>query len=413
MKRRASLDFSIFLVLLAASIGGLVWVNYRYSVRNPGGNDFLARWMGARMWLMDGTSPYDDRVSLATQQQIYGHPADPAKGEDVNHFVYPLHAMVFFAPLGLLEYLPARVLWMTLLEICLAGLVFVSLRLTEWEVAPVKLAVLLLFSLMWYHGLRTIVVGQFAGVNAVLIGLGLLFIWQKSDVAAGVFLALSTSKPQMVFLLVPFVLLWAVSRRRWGLVWGLVGGSAALLVASLALIPDWPLQMLRQMLEYPEYTNIGSPISIIANAMPGIGRTLNGVLTVSLALYLLIEWALAWGKDERWFLWTALMTLVVTNLVALRTATTNYVVLLPVLFLIFRVWEQRWKRAGRVGVWVSLAGLLAGLWGLFIVTVQGNVESAWMYLPLPFFCLFGLWWVRWWAVRPPRLMLEDFSALMR
>ncbi|HNB54970.1 MAG TPA: hypothetical protein PK530_23675, partial [Anaerolineales bacterium] len=65
------LPFLMIGLLLAAGIG-LTIFNYRFAVQNPGGNDFLARWMGARFWLKEGISPYDPQVSLATQQMIYG-----------------------------------------------------------------------------------------------------------------------------------------------------------------------------------------------------------------------------------------------------------------------------------------------------------------------------------------------------
>jgi hypothetical protein len=96
-------------------------------------------------------------------------------------------------------------------------------------------------------------------------------------------------------------------------------------------------------------------------------------------------------------------------MVVLRTATTNYIMLLPVLFYIFAVWEGRWKITGQFFMWLSIALLGIGLWVLFVVTVQGNVEQPIMYLPLPFFSLLGLWWIRWWAIRPPRLMMEELG----
>ena len=116
-----------------------------------------------------------------------------------------------------------------------------------------------------------------------------------------------------------------------------------------------------------------------------------------------------WGKDEKWMLWTALMTLTVTNLVAFRTATTNFIVMLPVLLLICKIIYERWGVIGRTVTWVILGAFLMGLWWLFFGTVDGNTESAWMYLPFPFFCLFGLWWIRWWSVKPKKLALEEFA----
>jgi hypothetical protein len=406
--RKISLEVGLIILSIISTIG-LIWVNGQFIERNPGGNDFLARWMGARYWLKEGISPYNDQVSLASQKMIYGHPARPAQGEDVAHFVYPLNSMLFFGPFGLLEYPLARTLWMTVLEVSLAGLAIASANLVEWKVSPAELAFLVLFSVLWYHGVRTIIVGQFAGLNALLITLGLLLIVNGQDTGAGFLLALSTAKPQMVFLLIPFVLLWAMSVRRRKIVLGFFAAFTSMIVISLFLIPQWPLQMLHQILDYPNYTSIGSPLSLLAGLAPGIEGALNWGFHLLAGGYLVLEWVWARGKDHRYFLWTALLTIVVTNLVAFRTATTNYVMMLPVLFFIFHLLEDRWPKIGRVAVWGWLFILFAGLWGLFMATVQGNTEHGIMYLPLPFFCLLGLWWVRWWAIHPPRLSLEEFG----
>jgi len=122
---------------------------------------------------------------------------------------------------------------------------------------------------------------------------------------------------------------------------------------------------------------------------------------------LLVEWVLAWKKGPRWFLWTAAMTLVLTNFLTARAATTNYVMMIPALILIFRVWVERWGKKGQAVVWGVMAVALVGLWVLFIQTVQGNLEQPAMYVPLPLFCLLGLWWVRWWFVRSAFLPAEE------
>ncbi len=403
----------VLLSLLLTAVIGLTVFNYRFSAQNPGGNDFLVYWAGFRLWLKEDISPYDEEVSLEIQQMIFGRPADATQGEDEHRVVYPLYAALFVAPLSLLDFVVARALWMTILEICLITLALVSIRLVGWRVSSGMMVALILFTVLWYHGLRTLILGQFAGLNALLIALALLFVIQKQDVPAGALLALATIKPNMVILLIPFLFLWAFSKRRYSLITGTLGTLAILMLGSLALLPDWPLQWIRVLVQYPQYTEyigIDSPLSYLGALMPGIRQTLNGVLHIGLGLYLLTEWVGAWGKDERHMLWVAALTMVVTNLVSFRTATTNYMMLLPALFLIFRVWEYRWKRWGRFLVYINLFTLLLGLWALFFFTVQGNLEAPIMYLPLPFFCLIGLWWVRWWAMRPDRLMFDDLAA---
>jgi len=402
MRRRSPRGmWGVALLLLGLLLAGLTWANYQFAARSPGGNDFLTRWVAANAWVREGINPYAPQVSLRAQEMIYGRPADPVSGEDVANFAYPLPAMVFFAPFGLLPYTAARAVWMTILEISLPILVIIGARLARWNPPTAILGLLMLFSVLWYHGFRAVVVGQFAVVEALLLAAALLAIQRKQDWLAGLLLALTVAKPQMAFLLAPFAVIWAASHRRWWVVVSSLGFLALLLGASLLLIPDWPVLWLRQLTEYPPYTDIGSPVSIIASLSPPAQVWIDRILTGLLVLYLLWEWGQALGRGDRSFLWAAQLTLVITNLVALRTATTNFVAMLPALCLIFGVWSERWGRGSRLPVALTLLALLLGLWALFLSTVEGNVESAAMYLPLPALLLLGLWWARWWARRDP------------
>ncbi len=399
----------IFLILLIlAGLFGLTWANYRFAEQNPGGNDFLVRWIGAHEWLFAGTSPYDASISLTAQETVYGHPANPDKGEDLNHFAYPFTSMIFFGPFGLFDYILARALWTTTIELSLAALVVVSMRLVNWRLPAWRTALLILFALIWYHGARTIILGQIAAIEALLIAAALLLIVKEQDTLAGLMLALATAKPQMLVLILPFIIIWAYSRRRFRVIWGFLGSFAILFIISLLFIPNWPSQMVRQIIEYPSYTHdIDSVVSIVANTLPGISGQLNAGLSVFFWGYLIVEWVLAYRKDERWFLWTALLTLVLTHFMSVRTATTNYVMMFPAFILILKIWEDRWGKVGKGLVAFTLLAALIGLWALFFSTVDGIYEQPVMYLPLPIFSLLGLWWVRWWAIKPPFPAIEE------
>ncbi len=399
-------------ILLFLALLGLTWMNYRFSVQNPGGDDFLGKWNGARNWLLQGLSPYDERVSLATQEMIYGHPANIENGEDKNYYVYPVFSIIFFAPFGAFDYPTARALWMTLLEITLLALGYISLKISGWKVSLPGLAVLLLFSLLWYPAIRTLILGQYSGINAFLIVAAILLIQQKRDTLAGVLLALSMSKPQMSFLIIPFTLLWAFSTKRWRLVQSILGSSILLWIIPMLFLPDWPIQWARQMIEYPSYTDrIGSIVAILSGSNPRLSLPLSLILYALFGLYLIREWVLAWGKDERWFLWTALMTLVITNIVAFRTATPHYVALLPVLFLLFQFWKERWGFRGEIAAWLTLGVILAGMWALFLLTVQGTAEQAVMYPPLPLACFAALWWIRSYVIGQPAIVLNKIPLI--
>jgi hypothetical protein len=405
--RNNNIKYAVVMILIIIIIGVLTLVNFQFSKQNPGGNDFLARWNGAHEWLIHGNNPYTYQVSEVAQKMIYGRTANPSNGEDVAHFVYPIYSMLFFAPFALMDYTLARAVWITVLEVAMVALTFISLRLSGWKIKAISLAGILIFSILWYCSVRTIILGQFSGINALLILISLLCIKSEHDQVAGVLLALSTSKPQMSYLLIIFVIFWAIrsSRHR---IW--VSFFVAMIIMSVVgwlLLPGWPIGWIQQLMNYPGYTDrIGSIVSIIAGVTPGIKDQLSTGLLIVFYAYMVFEWLRTRGNDIPTFLWTAYITLVITNFVAYRTATPHYVALLAPIFLVSKVVGDRW---GTFGKWVSGATyllLFAGLWVLFILTIKGNDEQAIMYIPVPVITLIGLWWTRWWAIRPPTRLVE-------
>lgn len=393
-------------VLVLAGIAGLTWVNYRFSTQNPGGNDFLPRWLGTRLFLMEGQSPYSEQTTLEIQQFVYGRAAQP--DEDQVLFVYPFYSFVIYAPFAMIQdYLLARTLWMTVLELAILGVAGFGMALSRWRASLPLLVAFFIFSALWYHSVRPLINGNTSILIALFVALAFWAMRENHDVLAGILLAFATIKPQVIVLLMVFIIIWAISRRRWTIVWSFIGSLALLIAGTSLLIPNWVLQNIGQIISYPIYTLPGSPGAIFAQWMPGFGSQLGWFLTGVLAVILLLEWRLALGKEFRWFYWTACLTLVITPLIGVRTATANYIVLLPALALVFETWYERW---GRVGRWMVLAGMLVlggGIWWLFLATVQDGVQHSILFFPLPAFLLIGLYWVRWWAVNPPRPLLDE------
>jgi hypothetical protein len=405
--RNNNIKYAVVMILIIIIIGVLTLVNFQFSKQNPGGNDFLARWNGAHEWLIHGNNPYTNQVSEVAQKMIYGRLANPLKGEDVAHFVYPIYSMLFFAPFALMDYTLARAVWMTVLEMVMVMLTFISLRLSGWKIKPLSLAGILIFSILWYCSVRTIILGQFSGINALLILISIMCIKTDHDQVAGVLLALSTSKPQMSYLLIIFIIFWAIRSSRHRIWISFFLAMIIMTVVGWLLLPGWPIGWIQQLMNYPGYTDrIGSIVSIIAGVTPGIKDQVSMGLMIVFYLYMVFEWLRTRGNDIPTFLWTAYVTLVVTNFVAYRTATPHYVALLAPIFLVSKVIGERW---GAFGKWLTGATYLlffAGLWLLFIITIKGNDEQAIMYIPVPIITLIGLWWTRWWAIRPPTRLIE-------
>jgi hypothetical protein len=386
----------IFVLLFALDVYAVYAV---FTSHYPGANDFFSRWKGAEVFWREGLDPYSEETTLAIQEGIYGRPALP--DEDPGPFAYPLYTVFLVAPLLPLSYAWAEAIWLVILQFSLISGVLLSLVLVDWRLPRWLVVLTALWSVAFYHSARTLFLGQFAGLVFFWTVGVFLTLKTRRDIVAGILLALTTIKPQMSFLLIPALLIWGVGQRRWRFLGSFVGTMAILLGASFLLLPGWLGEFVAQVLRYPSYTDIGSPVWILTHHyLPFLGTPGEVVISALLLLYLVIECRhlLRVQADSERFLWLMGLILLVTNLVVLRTATTNYVVLYIPLFFVLKIAADRLPKAQ---LWLALFYLfsLVGLWALFLATVQGDYESPIMYLPLPLLLLFGLLWAK--SALPP------------
>jgi hypothetical protein len=401
----------LVVVLILAGLVGLTWANYRFVVTNPGGSDFIPGWLGARLFITKGWSPYGDQVKTEIQKQFYG--GTVPQGKEIT-FDYPLYSALVFAPFAMIpDYTMARAVWMTTLEASLLAIALLSIVLVRWRVSPLFLAGFLVFSILWYHALGVLVSGDVVILCTLFVVLALLLIRSGFDAGAGFFLALATIKPNIVFLLVVLVLLWGFSRRRWQLIASTLGSLFFLTAFCMLLIPDWIFKYVRAILASAQSLQPGSPGEALIYWMPGVGRQLSWILILILAVILIIEWRAVWGKEVRWFLWTACLTLVINEWIGIKTDPKNFLILYTPLVLVFATWEERWGKQMRWATIASLALLGIGLWFLFLGTLPAGIQQQShpsLFFPLPLFLFIGLYWVRWWAIRSTQPYLDQLRS---
>jgi len=395
-------------IIVIVLLVGLSLANYYFVQQNPGGNDFLVHWVGTRALFVDGLSPYSDEVAERIQTLAYGRPAEP--GEHELRVAYPLYSVVVFLPYALIsDYDLARALWMTTLEVALIGLAMISLRLTHWKMRIWLLPFFLLFSLLWYHSLRPLINGNAVILVSLLIVAAFAALHAGRDELAGILLAISTIKPHLVLLPIIFILIWTISLRRWRTLGWMLISIFLLSVAAALLVPDWPLQNLREILAYSSYNPPGTPGAVFEVWLPATGRQLGWALSVVLGLILFTEWVLVRGKEFRWFLWTGSLTLVISQWIGIQTDPGNFILLYFPLVLVFSLWIERWTRSGRYLVIIAMALLFIGPWVLFLETVAYGdqpLQHPVMFFPLPLFLLITLYWVRWWGIKPRSLLVD-------
>jgi hypothetical protein len=404
---RPQILFLSFVLLLLIGFN-VIGLHHFLTAPYPGHNDFMSRWEGARSFWVDGLNPYGEEASLNIQERIYGRAAQI--DEDPGYFAYPFYTAFVVLPLVFTDYAWASAVWMVVLEACLIGACVLLINLFRWRPPPLLLALVLIWTLVDYFGSRGLLLGQPGLLVYFLEVLTIWGLWRgnaqgdaRTDILAGIALAVSTLKPQMGYLFVPFLLLWSIRYRRGRFMAAFIGTMGGLLGVSFLLQPSWLSDWLRQVNNYSSYTALGSPVWIVTQYYLGLGVI--GEWALSVPLYGLMLWAwysvLMQGKQER-LLWVMVLTLTITHLVAPRTATPHYVVFTIPLLFYFRTLAHRDRRYGHLWV-ISILLLMTVLtWVHALTTVVNKFEHPTVYLPLPFTMLILLWLTRrlWWSFTP-------------
>ena len=383
---------ALLIVLIAAESFALHAV---FTSKFPGGNDFFVRWLGGREYLLHGTNPFDRSVAEQAQLAMFGRLTRP-EDKDQAYFAYPLYTLYFFWPLSLLPYPWAQAVWMTLLQFMLLGSTLLAVRLAGWRPPPWLFGFTIIWGILFYNGARAILLGQFSILVGLALFLALAAIERRRDGWAGLFLALTTIKPQMVFLAVVFLLLWALFRRRWRLVGSFVLSMAALVASSMLLVPTWPLDFVRNAIAYSDYVAFGTPLeNLLHYFLPDpLAAPLTWGLSLIFFLTLLPGWWLAWRGRPGAYTWAVLSTLVVGSLVTFRSATANQVILYLPLFFFFH------RLTSPVAPALLEIGLAVLMWGVFAATLAGNWENIMLHglLPALMLLLYAADWRALWRV---------------
>jgi hypothetical protein len=400
--------FSVFLyislVFLALAIlCGMVWGNIFHSHNFTGEKDFFVPWLAARTFLDYGDSPYSESASQRAQVVHYGRLASDT--EDPLILWVPFPAELIYFPFALLQdYNIAHGLWMTLSEIALVAAAFLSLRLVEWNVSRYFLSVVLLFPILWSFGLLDLLAsGPLPFVLLALIG-ALLYLRSGQDEVAGILLLFPLLMIGTFTMCGVFLVWWALYHHRWRAFAGLGMVLGILLLLSFLLLPDWIMPFARGLYWHISYNPGLSTFRVLGSIWPVVGPRLSWLLTATVLILFLVEWRGTRQRDFRHVLWTTCLTLSAAPLLGLPVNLHSIAILILPLFLFLAILGERWpgrRLEGPAGV--GFVFVLSASWG---VVLTADVRLSFL---LPVLLVAGLYWMKWWAVRPPRTVLESMQ----
>lgn len=306
--------------------------------------DLYPRWVGTRALLFESKNPYSPEVSHEIQMAFYGHAIiqsydqPPAKIIDEQRFAYPIYVAFVLAPAA---YVPFDILqaWAPpVLILFIAASVVLWLEVLRWRPPALTVAamvVIILASPQIAQGLRLRQLGFLVGF---LLALATWCVQRDRLVTAGVILAVSTIKPQMVLLPIAWFVIWGWgdAGKRWRLLAGFGGSLGILIGAGEWMVPGWLRDFFLGLAAYRKYVQF-PPLLQVA-----LGITLGIAVTVVVVAGLL---ALAWknrkhSADSREFVLTLSAFLIVASLALPLLPPFNQVLLLLPLLMIVRDWAM-------------------------------------------------------------------------
>lgn len=315
--------------------------------------DLYPRWVGTRELLLNGRNPYSPEVSHEIQMAFYGHPIvqsyDKPDSEilDEQRFAYPVYVVFLLAPVAHVDFARLQEWAPLVLGALIALSVWLWMGVLQWRPSPVFVGAVVLFVLSSPQVAQGMRLRQFGLLVAFLLALASWCVVRQRYLVAGILLAISTIKPQMVPLCLLWFLIWTLGdwKKRWPLAAGFGVVLAALIGAGEWLLPGWPRDFIEGVIAYRKYFHplSTSPLRLI------LGDWMGGALSV-LAVAALLGYS--WNRrrlaaDSREFAHTLGLFLVASTLVLPLLVPDNHVlIVLPVLMLL-REWSEfpRWGRA--------------------------------------------------------------------
>jgi hypothetical protein len=301
------------------------------------------------------------------QRAYYGHAlAQDLQAEhartDEQRFAYPIYVVFLMAPSVPFDFGTVH-RWVPLaLALLVGSAVILCLDILTWRPAWEAVAALALFTIgspEIVQGLRLRQLGLLVGF---LIVLAAWFITKGRLACAGLILALSTIKPQMMILPLVWFLIWTAGRwrERWQLAAGFIIGLAVLIGMGEFVLPGWISSFISGVHAYKRYVVMKSLLDIALGDLPS--QVLSGI-------FLLAILCIAWQQRKSLasspgFVFTLCFVLLAEAITFPLFPPFNQVLLLLPAMMVFRHWGTH-KRILRSALafclgwpWVASLGLL-------------------------------------------------------
>lgn len=329
-------------------------------------------------------------------------PNDP---KDQQGFAYPVYVVFLLAPVINLSFSTVMLAFYWLLGVLTAISVWLWLKVLRWRVAGAGVGACLLLTLGSFAAVQGIKLEQLSLLVAALLAgsaAGAARGWLS---LSGALLAIATIKPQLAWLTVVWLLLWAISdwRARKNLLFGFGVVMLLLLTGGEFLLPGWWRMFAAGIRDYHSYTQNQSVIEVILSQILGSAASaaayhIAAEVIGAIAVLVCVPPVWRLRKEDTCnvsFGEATVLVLAATVLVVPMYAPYNQLLLLPAILLLAR---QRAaflssSRARRLAYLVGVV-VLGWQWAASLVLTTGYflLSRAWAFRgwTWPFFAMFAL-----------------------
>ncbi|MFT3894085.1 MAG: hypothetical protein QM730_20840 [Anaerolineales bacterium] len=397
-----------------------------YLSRNLPGRELLfQRWLGARAFLVEKNEPYGADVAREVQLLVYN--GRLAYSSEYPYALNdPFFIVLLYTPLAVLRegvrlVLPSaasffgfpfvRAFWMFLSEVALIGIVLHSVRLSEWAPPRWLYAGFFLFGLFGYFSLNALAVGTPTIILLFLYLSILLAIRSDYEELAGGLLSLVVYQWEVGGLFFLFIMVLVISNRQWKVLITFGMAMFIFLAASFLIKPDWGMPYIRAVLSDWYRTPFLNLASIVSVWFPQISFNLGRIVSLLFGVIVFIEWIGAVHSNFLRIFWTACLSLAATPLVGFAIFPSNHVVLIPSVILILSLVWERWTRRQTLMTFFVFSLMVLIPFGLYYQTsvVYDRLYTDLLSLLPPLVTILGLYWMRWWVLRPPRTWADQLG----
>ncbi|WP_263367882.1 glycosyltransferase family 87 protein [Edaphobacter bradus] len=279
-----SLHRPALVLLLIAVVVAPLWHLHVMNRWMHGRTDLLPPWLATRV-VLEGGDPYSDVTTKQIQLSYYGHILSPSETEkDEQAFAYPIYTAILLAPLAYLNWGVARALYFCAATVMITLSVPIWLQLTGLRIRANQMALLIVLVLASWPVMVALRHQQLSILVFALITAGCVLLRHKRETSAAILFALSTIKPQLTVALIAWLLLWAISGRRWRFLASLLAALCGLFLAGEWMLHGWIREWLAAMIHYTHYTHSTFLVPILFILIPVIGQWVGDAFLLLLAL---------------------------------------------------------------------------------------------------------------------------------